>query len=124
MVDRVPRHLQPESLRKAAEDLKVLLAEANGMCGDLRRLIKEAKEATTINVEEAVDEKVNDLVREHIEALGKETAKAIEDTTQAIFKRFDDLTETMLGTRTRDMPPIDEIIRVQAWQEEMRRKQQ
>jgi len=123
-MDKVPNHLRPESLRQAAENLKVLLAEANGMCGDLRRLIKEAKEATTINVEEAVDEKVNDLVREHIEALGKETAKAIEDTTQAIFKRFDDLTETMLGTRTRDMPPIDEIIRVQAWQEEMRRKQQ
>ena len=71
------------------------------MCGDLRRLIKEAKEATTVNVEEVIDEQVNDLVRKHIEELGKATEKAIADTTQAVFKRFDDLTALMMGTKDR-----------------------
>lgn len=94
----------------AEERLKAATREANGLTGDLRGMIKEARTL----VKDLVETVIRDEVTKQLGVMTGEVQKATDQATDAVFARFDKLTATMLGeTKTRrdkGDPSIPELI--------------
>lgn len=81
-------------------ECRELLADVRGATKDLRLAIKDAKEAFPHLAEEQVEA----AVKATLEKFKEGTALAITDTQNAIFRRFDDLTNLLMSGRTSGKP--------------------
>lgn len=99
----------PES--KAVTDLKEATREAHEAIKDLRALLKDchsarqAMESTRDELlslsHEVFDQRMNEQVEDGLNTYRQTLDKALEDSTDAVFARFDRLFRVMMGTGTK-----------------------
>lgn len=96
---------------EAAEaNLREATREANGLAGDLRSMIKEAKTLVATLVETVI----RDEVTRQLGLMTSEVKDATDQATDAVFARFDKLTATLLGElqtrRDKGDPSLPDLI--------------
>ena len=82
------------------DELKAMHREANEMLRDLRSAIKEGRalrDELKTAAEVAVNEQMVPVVKEGLEQFGRELSTAIDLGTEAVFRRFDTVADTLLG---------------------------
>lgn len=92
-------------VERASADLREAIQEAHGLLKD----IKQAKKDIDDYVSPGIDERIEIEVKKQLELLEKATKKAIDKTTEAIFKRFDRLNFLLMGDGNKK-PSIEALI--------------
>jgi hypothetical protein len=77
-------------------ELRGLIQEGHGVVKDLERLLKEARKVRD-DLPEAVNAKIGEAVDTGLTEYKAELAKAIDEATERVYRRFDVLTEICLG---------------------------
>jgi hypothetical protein len=77
-------------------ELRGLLTEGHGLVQDLTRLLREAREVRR-NLPEAVNERIGAAVDTGLTEYKDTLGKAIEDATDAVYRRFDTLAAICMG---------------------------
>jgi hypothetical protein len=103
--DATDRRLR--QIREAEERLEVLTRDANGVLSDLRREMKRAEKVTVDTITERLDEELRSV----IEGLGNATSKALNEVTEIIFRRFDGMTNELLGEDGPRSTPLKDLLR-------------
>jgi hypothetical protein len=89
-----------EELPAQLIELRGLLTEGHGLVKDLTRLLREARQARDdlpAAITQAAGEKLGAAVDTGLAEYKGALGKAIENATDAVFKRFDTLTAICLG---------------------------
>jgi hypothetical protein len=87
-------------------ELRDLVRQAHEATSDLRAAIRDARtlrDTLPAVAEKAVSEQVQAEVESGLESFGRALDKAIEDGTQAVFRRFDRLEKLFLGEDPRSV---------------------
>jgi len=112
------REETPVNTEDEVAALKAATREAHEAIKDLRAVIKEAREISstlTVEMNDAWEHHVQDTVREGLAGYNAEIKKQIDLATQAVFDRFMDLGDRLLGvdktTRRRGEPSIEDTVR-------------
>jgi hypothetical protein len=107
-----------ERLVAATEDAREVIREAHGAARDLRQLITETRQLIATGTEEAMGQKLNAAVKDAVDALGRETEKAMRAAVERVNRKFDDLAALFTGTdrqaRRQGKPPLEDLVRVKA----------
>lgn len=107
-----------ERLVAATEDAREVIREAHGVSRDLRQMITETRQLIASGTEEAMRERLNAEVKEAVDALGRETEKAMRAAVERVSQKFDGLAAILTGTdrqaRRQGKPPLEDLIRVKA----------
>lgn len=102
-----------DDLAKTREQLQTEIREARETLKDLRYEIKTARELIPLLTDELFEAEV----KKHVDALGKETQKAMDATAQKITREFDQLADMLMGRtptdRRRGHPSIPELVEQQ-----------
>lgn len=112
-----------EFLQKAEETtaaLREATREAHEAIKDLRRAIKESQEARD-RIEPDIQKFMEKEVERQLAELGKQTAIAMKEATEKVFKEFDKLSGVLLGVDG-EKAPLEDLIR--AYHEVERKKSQ
>ena len=98
-------------------ELRDLIRQAHEATSDLRAVLREARalrDSLPAAAEQAVTEKFNAEVESGLASFGVALDKAIEDSTQAVFRRFDKIEKLLLGEDDKNVragkPSIPELI--------------
>jgi DNA-binding FrmR family transcriptional regulator len=98
-------------------ELRDLIRQAHEATADLRAVLRQAKamrDSLPAAAEKAVTEKFAAEVETGLESFGKALDKAVEDGTQAVFRRFDRIEQLLLGEDRRSVragkPSIPQMI--------------
>lgn len=89
------------------QELRAATREAHEAMKDLRLLIKsmETVREELLDVSHQVfDQRLEEQTSLALKAYQDTVAKAIEDATQAVYKRFDTITDILLGERKSQVP--------------------
>ena len=81
-------------------DLRDLIRQAHEATRDLRAALREAhvmQDSLAVAAEKAVTEKFSAEVESGLASFNDALAKAIEDGTQAVYRRFDRIEKLLLG---------------------------
>ena len=112
--------MTPDKYDEKINALKVAMREANETLAAVKFTLKEIrKEREEIEklIEHRFDEKIRDQVADSLATYQTALDKAVEDSTQAVFDRFDLITKTLLGETKRDRkkgPSVPEMIETRA----------
>ena len=90
-LDELPRHLL---------ELRDLIRQAHEATRDLQVALREARamrDSLPAAAEKAVSEKLSAEVESGLASFGNALDKAVEDGTQAVFRRFDKIEKLLLG---------------------------
>lgn len=79
------------------EALKELIREANAATKDLRKAIKEGQDFLEKTIADALAKRIADEVGEGLKHYRETLDAKLETTQQAMFDRYDTLTNIMLG---------------------------
>lgn len=97
-----------------AEELRELIREAHGLLKDMRAERKSI-ESLLEGINDKVDARVENRIREHIEELGGATRKAMDNAVAKVSREFDRLEAIFTGTERKSIragkPPIEDLIR-------------
>jgi len=109
-LDELPRQLT---------ELRDLIKRAHEATSDLRAAMREAKamrDSLPAAAEKAVTEKFQAEVESGLASFGTALDKAIEDGTQAVFRRFDGIEKLLLGEDDKSVragkPSIPQMLEV------------
>jgi len=109
-LDELPRQLT---------ELRDLIKRAHEATSDLRTAMREAKamrDSLPAAAEKAVTEKFQAEVESGLASFGTALDKAIEDGTQAVFRRFDGIEKLLLGEDDKSVragkPSIPQMLEV------------
>lgn len=97
--------------RELVEALKQATREAHEALQDMkneRTALQETHAAIQVTIQDWIDnshEAFTKIVKDHVKALGDATGQAIEDASQAVYRRFDQLTRILLGEEDGDQDP-------------------
>lgn len=107
-LDELPRQLT---------DLRDLIRQAHEATADLRAVLREAKEvrdSLPAAAEKAVAEKFGAAVQDGLTSFHDALGTAIEDSTAAVYRRFDTIEKLLLGEDDKSVragrPSIPEMI--------------
>lgn len=98
------------------ERLRVATREAHEAMKDMKALMKEAREVMgemLAAVGTDVDERIEAAVADGLKELGTSIEKATDDATEAVYRRFDQITDILLGEgsgRRKGEPSIPELL--------------
>lgn len=97
-----------EDLQTIRDQLREEIREARGTLKDLRREIKTARELVPLLTDELFEAEV----KKQVDALAKETAKAMDRAVDRVFTKFDELQALIMGedrqSRRKGRPSIPE----------------
>lgn len=82
------------------EELKAATRSANEVLSDLKRTMKQVTQLLhqiEHRIDTAFEEKIAETVKETLDKYQTSLDQAVEDGTNAVLKRFDDLAAIMLG---------------------------
>ena len=97
-LDELPRQLT---------ELRDLIRRAHEATSDLRAVLREARavrDSLPAAAEKAVSEQLGAEVKAGLDSFQKALDKAIDDGTDAVFKRFDGIEKLLLGEDPRVCP--------------------
>jgi len=100
-----------EKAAAALEELRETVREAHGALNDLERVVKEAKELRATlpkRTEELIEESIGiGLIKYHAALV-----TAIDNASDAVFKRFQELSDRLLGKdkSNRGKPTLEELV--------------
>ncbi|MGH3942485.1 MAG: hypothetical protein ACRDTG_28455 [Pseudonocardiaceae bacterium] len=86
------------------------MREAHGVLKDLRREMAEHKAF----IRQTVVETIRGEVALQIEILGKETERAVNAATAAVYREFDRITAILMGQEDHQ-PTLEELAKVKMW---------
>lgn len=92
--------MTPDKADEKIARLEKALAEANVVLADLKSTVREAQGMTDEirkMIEDGFEDKIADKVASTLTEYQDSLDKAIEDAQAAVFKRFDELTNMLLG---------------------------
>lgn len=93
--------------------LREATRQAHEVLGDLRRAIKDGERLVKEAADVAIKERFEPVVAQGLKEFGDALGVAIEESTQAVFARFDQITDTLLGedkaSRRRGKPSIPDL---------------
>lgn len=99
--------MKPEDID---EKLKETIREARGVLKDLIRERKELEKT----IAKIVDGRIEDEIEKGLKEFGRALLKAVKTSEAAIFKRFDNLTETLMGedrqSRKKGNAPLEVLL--------------
>lgn len=95
--DLAPPPAGPAPGAKETEDLKEVIRQAHEVLGDLRRTMKETRELIESYTAEKVEPELDSRVAAAVEEYGRGITRAIESAQNAVYDRFDTITNIMLG---------------------------
>ena len=106
-----------DDLPRQLLELRDLIRQAHEVTSDLRAVLREAKamrDSLPAAAEKAVSERLQAEVESGLESFGKALDKAIDDGTQAVFRRFDGIEKLLLGEDPKSVrqgkPSIPEML--------------
>lgn len=82
-----------EELRKLRDEISGLVREAHGVLKDLRSETKTAREIVPLLADEAFTAEIT----KQLDVLKQVTAKAMDDSVDRVFKRFDGLAAMLMA---------------------------
>ena len=82
---------------KEVDDLKEIIRQAHEVLGDLRRAMKEARDLIENYTDEKVIPVLDTRTAAALEEYSGSITKAIQAATDAVYDRFDTITNIMLG---------------------------
>jgi vacuolar-type H+-ATPase subunit H len=89
-----------EHINQKIAELREVISEANGMMKDLHAAIKEARglhaEIRT-DLETRFDDLAGQIVREGLEEYKSSLERAIEEATQGLYKKFDNIVNVLMA---------------------------
>jgi hypothetical protein len=88
------------------EQLNGLIRDANGTLSDLRKEIKKAERLTA----DAITAKIEEQLKKALSELGDATTKTLSEVTEIIFRRFDGLTNELLGEDSPRNTPLKDLL--------------
>lgn len=103
-----------DAVAQAAQDLREAVREAHEALQDLKAE-RRAVQQLLDGIPAKVDARIERQVTEGLEALGRETRKAIDAATEKVTAEFDNLADLLMGRtapdRRQGLPPLDDLIR-------------
>jgi hypothetical protein len=81
------------ALRTEMQAANMVLQDLGNAIKEARALVAELKTAANV----AADEEIAKAVKEGLDKFGKELETAIDNSTQKVFERFDQIRDTLLG---------------------------
>lgn len=106
-----------KKLNEATAQAKEASRELHGLLKDCKEARKDAQ-AIVVGMRAYITDVIEREVKEGLEGFNTVVLDHIDKATQAIYKRFDGLTDTLLGTdkksRKKGEPSIPELIEVAA----------
>lgn len=82
---------------QAASELREAIGEAHGLIKDLRQATRDGRSVIDDLMTQKISDKLDAEVVKGLQTYQKSITKAVDDATEAVFKRFDTLAETLLG---------------------------
>ena len=99
-----------EQLRQATREAHEVLKDLRRAVRDGQQLVKSIEAAARV----AVESRMEPVVKQSLKEFGQALDKAIEDSTEAVFRRFDRITELLMGedraSQRQGKPTIPELI--------------
>lgn len=99
-----------QDLTQLREQLRSEIREARGTLKDLRHEIKTARELLPLLTDELFEAEV----KKRVDELGRVTEKAMDDSVARVNKKFDELSDILMGQqrhqRRRGEPSIPDLI--------------
>lgn len=91
----------------AITELRKAIQEAHGLLKD----IKQSKRDIDEYICPGIDNRLEAEVKKQLNLLNEATGKAIDSSTQAVFKRFDKLAALLMGEDEPGKPTIEELVK-------------
>lgn len=86
-----------DRLDEAAATLRGLISEAHAATKDLRKATSDARSVLKAEVEAEVSTRLREEIRVQWSVFCEEVHKAVEISTEAVYKRFDDIVAILQG---------------------------
>lgn len=102
-----PVEFRMQQAREVTLELRDAIQEAHGLLKDL----KQSKRDIDRFVSPGIDDRLEAEVKKQLGHLTEATNKAIVDSTQAVFKRFDKLSALLMGEENDGKPTIEELVK-------------
>lgn len=108
------KHQVGDAVTQAAQDLREAVREAHEALKDLRAERRAVQELLD-GLPAKVDARIEHQLAQGLDALGRETRKAIDAATEKVTAEFDHLADILMGRTAQDrrqgLQPLDDLIR-------------